>query len=103
MIQHLSDKPRGETVDAWFTQVKQTANLNPLLKEERFTLNGCSALRVRYRNDSGRVYEMEEVYVVCGSRTFEIGFGGDESGVDLEAYGNYPIYIRMVGTFKVKR
>jgi hypothetical protein len=103
LIQHLGDKPRGETIDAWFTQVKQTANLNPLLKEERFTLNRLPALRVRYRNDSGRGYEMEEVYVVCGSRTFEIGFGGDKEGLALEAYANYPIYVRMVETFNVKR
>ena len=103
MVEHLQDKPSGETVDAWLTEVKQTANLNPRLKEERFTLNGLPALKVRYRNDSGGGYEIEEVFVISGSQTFAVSFDGDKPGFALEAYGNYAIYVRMLETFKVKR
>ncbi len=52
MVESLRDKPSGATVDAWFTDIKQAANQNPQLAEQRFTLNGLPALRVRYRNPS---------------------------------------------------
>jgi hypothetical protein len=57
--------------------------------------------------DSGWVMishlEMEDVYVVSDSQTFSISFGGDKPGIALAEYGNYPIYLEMVGSFKVKR
>ena len=101
MVEHLEDKPKGMAVDAWFTEVKQTANLNPQLTEQRFILNGVPALRVRYRNPDGD--EMEEVYVVSDSRTFEIHFDGDKPGLSLQELGNYHTFLQMLKTFRVKR
>ncbi len=46
---------------------------------------------------------MEDVYVVSGSRTFEISFGGAKPGAALETLGNYQTFLQMVDTFKVKR
>ena len=103
MVEHLADKPSTMTVDEWLNDLKKTANQNPLLTEERFTLNGLPALRVRYRNPSDGGQEMEAVYVVSRVQTFSIDFSGESGGVSLEASGNYATYLEMVKTFKVKR
>ncbi len=102
MVEHLADKPASTSVDAWFTDLKQTANLNAPVQEQRFTLQGLPALKVRYRNPSGAGIEMEEVYIVAGSKTFAVLFSGSKSGVPLEEEGNYRIYLRMLDTFRGK-
>lgn len=103
MVEPLADERSGTTVDAWFTKIKQTANLNPQLTEQRLTLNGLPALKVRYRNPIGGGHEMEEVYVVSDSRTFAITFDGDSPGLPVDEFGNYHTFLQMVETFKVKR
>jgi len=102
MISHLGNKPPNATLDAWFSDIKQRANQNPRISEERLTLGDLPALKVRYRNPSGGGREMEHVYVVSGSQTFSISFGGEKPGLALEQYENYPIYLEMVKSFKVK-
>ena len=103
MVDRLADRPSGTSVGAWFTRLKQTANRNPRLEEQRFTLDGLPALRVRYRNPYGGGQEMESVYVISGPRTFQINFRGDRRGRGIESFGNYPTYRRMLGTFTVRR
>lgn len=102
MVERLANRPSGTTVDAWFTKIKETVNLNPRLTEERLTLNDLPALKVRYRNANGGVHEMEEVYVVTDSRTFAITFDVDNPGHILEEFGNYNIFLQMVEGFKAK-
>lgn len=102
MIEHLRDKPPSTSLEAWFTEVKRTANLNPQIFEQRLKLGQLAALKVRYRNSSGGGLETEDVYVVSGSRTFSISFDGERPGVALERHENYPIYLEMVESFKVK-
>jgi len=103
MISPLEDKPSSTTLDAWFNDIKQRANRNPEISEERLTLGELPALKVRYRNPSNGGREMEDVYVVSGLQTFSISFGGEKPGLALSEYRNYPIYLEMLGTFKVKR
>lgn len=103
MISHLDNKPPSTTMDAWFNDIKQRANLNPRISEERLTLGDLPALKVRYRNPSSGRREMEHVYIVSDPQTFSISFGGEKPGLALEQYGNYPIYLEMLETFRVKR
>jgi hypothetical protein len=102
MIERLADKPSGMAVDTWLEELKQTANLNPRLKEQRFTVHDIPALSVRYRNPHNGGEEMESVYVVSGTRTFEIQFDGEKPGISLEKFGNYSIFLQMVKSFRVK-
>jgi hypothetical protein len=102
MVSHLEDRPSSTTLDAWFNDVKQRANQNPRISEQRLTLGDLPALKVRYRNPSGGGRETEHVYVISDSQTFSISFGGEKPGLVLEKYENYPIYLEMVETFKVK-
>lgn len=102
MVEPLKDKPTGVSVEAWFTEVKRTANLNPQISEQRLKLGHLPALKVRYRNPSGGGREMEEVYVVSGSQTFSISFDGEKPGLAMEQHENYQIYLEMVASFKVK-
>ena len=101
MVSPLQDKPNNIGLDAWFADIESTANLNPRISERRFTLNGLSALRVRYLNP-GMGIEMEETYVLSGSHTFSISFSGDKPGEKLENLPNYPVYTKMVESFQVK-
>jgi hypothetical protein len=102
MIEHLQDKPPTANTNDWLANVKRTANLNPIISEEMLSLNGYPALKVRYRTAPGA--EMQEVYVVSGSSTFSITFNGSKPGaVTLENFDSYPIYLQMVGTFKISR
>lgn len=55
----------------------------------------------RYRNPNDGGQEMEAVFVVFRGQTFSINFSA-ESGVSLQALGNYANYLEMVKTFKVK-
>jgi hypothetical protein len=103
MIEHLADKPSGMAVDTWFAELKQTANLNPRLKEQRFTTHDLPALCVRYRNANDGGEEMESVYVLSGSQTFAITFSGEEPGLSLEKFGNYNTFLQMVKSFRAKR
>jgi len=104
MVEPLADRPSDASADPWLAQVAKTANVNPHLQEQRLLLDDQPALRVRYRTSSGQ--QMEAVYVVSGSKTFEIGYSGDlsEHGtVDpLETLGNYQIYLKMLATFRVR-
>jgi hypothetical protein len=101
MIQHLASKPARMSVDAWFADVKQTADQNPIIEEHRFSLNHLPALKVRYRNPSYGGSEIDTVYVLAGSQTFEISFSGDKPDQRLvEKLKNYPTYLKMVESFK---
>jgi hypothetical protein len=104
MVEPLADRPSDASADSWLIQVAKTANLNPHLQEQRLLLDDQPALRVRYRTSSGQ--QMEAVYVVFGSKTFEIEFNGDLSehgSVDpLETLGNYQTYLKMLATFKMR-
>jgi hypothetical protein len=102
IIEHLADKPSGMSVEAWFTDVKQTANLSPRLKEEKLIVHGLPALSVRYRNPKNRGEEMEVVYLVSGFQTFSIEFDGEKPGLPLEKFGNYNTFLRMVKSFRGK-
>jgi hypothetical protein len=100
MVSPLADRPFDISLDAWFAQVETSANLNPEKSRLRFMLNGMPALKVRYLN-AARGTEMEEVYVVSGSRTFSIGFSSDRRG-PLENLPNFVIYKTMIESFKSK-
>jgi hypothetical protein len=102
MVSTLRDKPSNISLDAWFSEVQATANLNPRSSEHRFDLNGKPALRVRYLNNVAGGIEMEEVYVVAGGRTFSIELSGDKPGIQLEKLGNYALFMRMVESFQVQ-
>ena len=103
-IEHLADRSSGMSVDAWFADIRQKANPNPRLSEERFTLNDLPALKVRYRNPSGGGSETETVYVVSDTQTFAVEFSGEGPGVSLaDSPGNYLTYLEMVKSFRIKR
>jgi|SRR5580658_961 hypothetical protein len=102
IIEHLADKPPGTDLAAWFTQIKRTANLNDGLTEQSLTLNGRRALKVRYRDLQAHTPEVETVYLVSGSQTFAIEFGGDRPGLPLEKVGNYHTFLQMVDSFAVR-
>jgi hypothetical protein len=100
VVEHPADKPPDTNVDAWLADLSKTANLCPHISEQRLTLNGLPALKVRYR--TANEDETEAVFVVSGLRTFEIYFGGEMPRVPLENLHNYPTYLEMLGTFRVK-
>lgn len=100
-VEHLSSKPSDSSVYVWLADTAKKANLNPRLREERITLDGSPALKVRYRTATGD--ETEAVYVVVGLQTFEIHFGGQAPGVPLEKLSNYATYLKMLGTFRGQR
>jgi hypothetical protein len=102
MVEHLADKPIGTGVDAWFADLKRTANLNPRLREQRFMLQALPALSVRYRNPFNGGEEMEVVYLISGSRTFSIEFSGEKPGLALEKFANYNTFQQMVKSFRIK-
>lgn len=103
MIEPLADKPSGMSADKWLAQLKQTANLNTQLGEQRITLHGLPALCVRYRNPQNNGgEETETVYVVSGSQSFAIEFSGKKPGFPLGSFRNYDIFLKMVQSFTVK-
>jgi hypothetical protein len=103
MVQHLSDQPSNVTLDRWFAEIKRTANQNAQVSEERVSLDGRAALKVRYRNPNNGGYGMEAVYVVAHGQTFSIDFSGEAGGPALEPLENYKIYLDMVKSFRFKR
>jgi hypothetical protein len=102
MVQPLADKPSDTSTDAWLSNISKTTNLNPHVKEEKLILHGQPALKVRYRTSEEK--EVEEVYLVSGSNTFSVLFtDGETAGAPLEKMGNYPTYLKMLDSFRVKR
>lgn len=101
MVEPLQSKPSATSVDAWLTEISIEANLNPHVTEQKLKLNGLPALKVRYRHPDG---DMEEVYVVSGSKTFSVGFSADPGapGTPLEKLRNYATYLKMSQSFRVK-
>jgi len=100
-ISHVANKPTNKSVDEWLTGLKTTLNLNPILKEEKITINNLPALKVRYRNPYAGGQESETVYLVSGSQTFTVAFSGNKAGVILEKFGNHNVYLQMLSTFNV--
>ncbi len=60
MVFLLEDKPQEEATEKWLDAAKRSANLNPIISEQRCIVNGLSALRVRYKND--RAFVEMDVY-----------------------------------------
>jgi hypothetical protein len=103
MVQHLANQPSNVTLDQWFMEIQRTANQSPQVSEEKVSLDGLPALKVRYRNPSNGGRWLEAVYVVADRQTFSIDFSGEAGGPALEVSENYNIYLDMVKSFKVKR
>jgi hypothetical protein len=101
IVSPLENKPLAISLDAWFAKVESSENQNPETARLSFILNGLPALKVRYINTNMGGAEIEEVYVVSGSRTFSIEFSGDHAG-RLETLRNFPVYTKMVESFKVR-
>lgn len=110
MVSPIADRPRDTSVDAWLADISKGANLNPHLHEQKLTLNGLPALKVRYLTADHQ--QMEDVYVVSGSKTFSISFSADPDGfgsepkkqgqsVPLEKLGNYATFLKMLDAFNV--
>ena len=101
MVSPLETKPSDTSVDSWLAKVCRTNNLNPPISHERMAVNGLPALKVRYRSSEG---EMEDVYVISGSKTFSISFSADPSspGTPIDKLRNYATYLKMVESFHVK-
>jgi hypothetical protein len=89
-VEHLIDKPSGQTVEQWLNDVKVTTVLNPFVSEEWITLDGTRALKVISRNVDST--ESENIYVVHGSKTFAIRAGRKTA--------SYPLYQRMLSTLR---
>jgi hypothetical protein len=102
MVQHLKDKPPQKSVDEWLAEIKSTVNLKPVLNELRLTLNGLPALKAVYRQDSDKAWQNEEIYVVADQQTFSVSFSGRKAGGTVETLKHYPIYRKMLSTFRVK-
>lgn len=101
MIQHLADRPSRDSVSAWLSNIAQTNNVNPHVHEEKLRLNGVPALKVLYRTADGN--HMETVYVVAGRQTFALGFNnGDGPDPALEHRRDYPVYLKMLHTFRIQ-
>lgn len=99
MVSPLACKPANTPADPWLTEVAANANQNPHMSEKRLTLGGNPALTVRYRTSKGSF--MDEVYIVSGSHTFSIEFGGEKDGTPPENAQNYPVFRGMVESFRV--
>jgi hypothetical protein len=99
-VDHLRRKPSDSSVDEWLADISKTTNLSPRLSEERITLHGLPARKVRYSTGEG---EREAVYTVFGLETFEIQFVTQKSAVLLEKSSNYDTYLKMLGTFRAMR
>jgi hypothetical protein len=100
MVEQLADKPPSRSVDEWLSNIATSANVNPHIRDEKFVLNNLPALKVRYR--TAHQSEMEEVYVLSGSKTFSVTFGEDSNParVPLEQLTNYPVYVKMLASFR---
>jgi hypothetical protein len=102
MVEVLQKKPSTLDLDAWLGQVSKTANQNPIKSEQRFQLNGRTAMRVRYLHGGADESEMESVYVVAGSRTFSLSFTTEKPGVPIERSANYPQFLKIVDSFQTE-
>ena len=100
MVEHLQDRPPEMNVERWFAKLRGTANLNAEIRTERVSIGNLPALKVRYRNTASDT-EMEEIYVISGSRTFAISFNNELSHASLERSVYYADYLKMVKTFAV--
>jgi hypothetical protein len=90
MIQHLTDKPKNQTVRQWLDDLKSTANLNPRISEEWLTFDGQPALKVITSNPDAT--QSENLYIVYGDRTFYLSF---ERNTPSDA-----IFRQMLSTFR---
>jgi hypothetical protein len=103
MVEPLAEKPSNVSSASWLAEVAKTANVNPHIHDQELKVNERPALKVRYRASGGQ--QMESVYVVSGTKTFEIEFSGSLSGQGsaepIETLGNYQTYQKMLHTFRV--
>jgi hypothetical protein len=102
-VERLGGRPPGMSMDDWFEDIKHLENLTPEDdKEMRITLNGLSAQKVRYHNPNDANNELEVVYVLHGLQTFSLTFAATKPNPSVESLKDYPVYQRMLASFKVK-
>ncbi len=88
--------------EVWLTKVSKENNVNKQIGHDETVLNGLTALKVRYQYDQNGGSEMEDVYVLGGSKTVSIGYTEDTPGPQLDKSPNYPVFLRMLETFHMK-
>jgi hypothetical protein len=101
-------KPTATSLDDWFAEMLQSESpgeASSVLSKKRWTINGLPAMTVRYSRPGGESY-LEQTFIVTESDTFVIDFGGgydSRSGKPgpLEKLASYPIYMRMLASFKM--
>ncbi len=102
-VERLGGRPPGMSMDEWFADIKQQENLIPEDdKDLRISLNGLVALKARYHNPKDGNNEIEVVYVLHGLQSFSLEFAATKPNPSVESLKNYPIYERMLASFKVK-
>jgi len=94
-VEHLADKPPGESLDRWLHEIS-LVNQNPIVSQERIVIDGLPALKVRNRNPHGPA-DFETIYVVKDTDTFSI------DALDIKNAALYGIYQKMVSTFKFNK
>lgn len=101
-------KPTATSLDDWFAEMLQSGSpgeASSVLSKKRWTINGLPAMTVRYSRPGGESY-LEQTFIVTESDTFSITFAGGYDSVSgkpgpLEKLASYPIYMRMLASFKV--
>ena len=88
-------KPGSVDTQSWLSQIKHTANVNPIVLETPTTIGGDPALTVRYEQAGGN--QMETTYVVHGNLTFEIEISARKKIQDLP---DYNACVHMLSTFR---
>jgi hypothetical protein len=98
--QHLIDKPATVTANTWIDELKNR-NPNRQLLQESIVLHGIRARRVLYLNEDRT--ETDVVYVVHGSRTFQISLNGFSPEQRVRNLPYYEIYQQMLLTVQFLR
>jgi hypothetical protein len=102
-VERLGGRPPGMSIDDWFADIKQSESLIPEEdKDLRITLNDLPALKVRFHNPKDANNEIEVVYVLNALQTYSLTFSATKPNPSVESLKNYPVYQRMLASFKVK-
>jgi hypothetical protein len=102
-VERLGGRPPGMGIDDWFADIKQSENLIPEEdKDLRITLNDLPALKVRFHNPKDADNEIEVVYVLNALQTYSLTFSATKPNSSVESLKNYPLYQRMLASFKAR-
>ncbi len=97
----LAGKSSDKTKDEWYALMKASIAPSTVTFENKITIDGIEAYLVRFKDEGGTIEGQSVFMLTNDNRAFVISIGSRKPNVTVLNLGNYPVYEKMLNSFKI--